>query len=154
MRDALDGWAARLRRGRYNDGNEVDVSVLAHYVRLLRLVSGVHTSGLLELALGAETVREEGSLVRRLRADPAIKDFLEFLAHQEPVDRRTIWALIGEAVCPGVGRDRSLLQQVRELVRLEISCVPWKPGSISNAGESLLQARGVSCMSGRSGPTV
>ena len=110
--DPLAGWLSRLRRGRERDGNGDGVSVLTHYCRLLRLLSGISASNLVSLAAGSMMCREEEQHVRRLKAHPRVSEFLTFLGQQDEVDRRTIWSMIGQEMCPRVDPDRSIFGQV------------------------------------------
>ena len=60
------------------DGNG-DLSVLAHYCRLLRLVSGMPGSAVLSLADGFQALRADDQKAVQLRATPQVQEFWGFL---------------------------------------------------------------------------
>ena len=106
----LDGWAARLRRGCFVDGNGQE-TVLSHYCKLLRLLSGVHNCSLLNLADGLVEVRSDSERAAALRADPKVREFVSWLEGLERTDQNTVWAMLGHELFPGVASGQSLFGQ-------------------------------------------
>ena len=106
----LNGWAARLRRGCFVDGNGQE-TVLSHYCRLLRLLSGVHNCSLLNLADGLVEVRSGSERAAALRADPKVREFVSWLEGLERTDQNTVWAMLGHELFPGVASGQSIFGQ-------------------------------------------
>ena len=109
--DGLAGWAARLRRGRYSDGNG-SVSVLTHYCRILRLLSGMQNSALLNLADGILEARSDAAHASALRARPEVQGFLSWLGGLDRTDQNTVWSIIAQDMFPTVPRGQSVFGSI------------------------------------------
>ena len=107
MSDGWEGWASRLRRGRFQDGNG-SLSVLTHYCRILRLLSGLRNTPLLNLTDGLVELRSESRRTVALRSEPRVVEFLSWLGGLEWTDRNTVWAMIAQDLFPGVPRAQSV----------------------------------------------
>ena len=134
--DPLEGWHARLRRGRWDDGNG-EVSVLAHYCSVMRLLSGLDSSALLSLASGMQSCRFEGESVRKLRSHPQVQEFVRFLAGLEPIDQRTVWAAIGDECFPQLQANTSLFAQVATAPTLRLATDEVR--SVAVPGQEILR---------------